>query len=136
MGLDMYVYTAPVELVGDAQVDMENCLFKDGYAVEGVDTYFAFWRKFNNLHGWMENLYRAKGGTKPDFNCAYVRLMPQDLGALEAATLAGNLPATAGFFFGPQRVFTKKMAEEIMEFIDKARKAIANNQAVIYSCWW
>lgn len=31
-----------------------------------------YWRKHPNLHGWMEQLYRDKGGAEEIFNCAAV----------------------------------------------------------------
>jgi hypothetical protein len=35
----------------------------------------AYWRKHPNLHGWMEQLYRAKGGTAEDFSRASLPAM-------------------------------------------------------------
>ncbi|MCA3352571.1 MAG: hypothetical protein INF97_18455 [Roseomonas sp.] len=62
MGLDMYAFatrTAPA-----APVD-----FKADHSQE-----LAYWRKHPNLHGRMEHLYRAKGGTAEDFNCVNLQL--------------------------------------------------------------
>jgi len=136
MGLDMYAYTAPVELVGDQQVDVNDKLFKDGNAVEGVDTDFAYWRKFNNLHGWMESLYRSKGGTGADFNCNTVRLMPEDLDRLESLASLKALPPTEGFFFGGQEEFDDDDKANVLEFVKKARQAISEGKAVFYDSWW
>jgi hypothetical protein len=73
----MYAYTVPADQIGDQQVDIETETLTD------VDQDFAYWRKFNHLHGWMENLYRAKNGKDPHFNCVTVRLMPEDIAELE-----------------------------------------------------
>jgi hypothetical protein len=135
MGLDMYAYTAPAELVGDQQVDLGNKLFKDGNAVEGVETGFAYWRKFNHLHGWMERLYREKGGAGRKFNCDTLRLMPEDIDALEADMGAGNLTPTSGFFFGDSTLFPEDVGS-LEDFIADSRRAFEGGLAVIYDSWW
>lgn len=136
MGLDMYAYTAPAELVGDQQVDLGDKLFENGGAREGVDTNFAYWRKFNHLHGWMEQLYRKKGGTQESFNCATVRLMPEDLDVLESLAKAKALTPTAGFFFGGDELFDDDCKEAVLEFVQKARAAIGEGKVVAYDSWW
>ena len=88
MGLDMYAFatrTAPATPVD----------FNAGESQE-----LAYWRKHPNLHGWMEHLYRAKGGTADDFNCVNLQLDAADLDALEHAVRSRTLPPTTGFFFG------------------------------------
>lgn len=127
MGLDMYAFSVPVELAGEGQV---NFKFKDIKVNE-----LAYWRKFNHLHGWMEKLYRTKGGTAPDFNCAPVRLMPDDLDLLEYALKNNNLEHTPGFFFGGSEMYPEDV-EKTQKFIDDARQAIKDGQAVLYDSWW
>lgn len=136
MGLDMYAYTAPAELVGDQQVDLNDKLFDDGKAREGVDTDFAYWRKFNHLHGWMEQLYRKKGDAQQSFNCATVRLMPEDLDALESLANAKALTPTTGFFFGGNEPFGDDDKECVLEFVAKCRAAIDDGKACLYDSWW
>jgi hypothetical protein len=94
-----------------------------------------YWRKHHDLHGWMERLYRAKGGTKATFNCVQVRLTMDDLNLLETAVLTNQLPVTQGFFFGtnPPDEYTVK---QDMEFIANAKMAIAVGDAVYYDSWW
>jgi hypothetical protein len=99
------------------------------------DTEFAYWRKFNALHGWMESLYREKGGTDT-FNCTNVRLQEADLARLEADAQAMRLKPTTGFFFGSQHPFGDEERDEVLEFVAKARAAIAHGKAVFYSSWW
>ena len=56
----MYAYTAP-----KAAITSEvNFKLDDLPDVEQIH----YWRKHPNLHGWMEDLYRAKGGAA-EFNC-------------------------------------------------------------------
>ena len=95
----------------------------------------AYWRKHHDLHGWMERLYRAKGGTKESFNCVPIRLTKADITCLEHDVLTNRLPETQGFFFGtnPPDEFTR---EQDMEFIKKAKIAMADGDAVYYESWW
>ena len=101
-----------------------------------IDTDFAYWRKFNHLHGWMERLYREKGGVSEDFNCDTVRLMPEDLDRLESMAKSKALTPTAGFFFGSGEPFDDDDKEEVLSFITRAREAIEQGYAVFYSSWW
>lgn len=98
-----------------------------------VNHEFAYWRKFNNLHGWMERLYRIKGGSD-EFNCTTVRLTKADLDNLEKA--APSLEPTQGFFFGSYEPMSKEDVEEVRSFVAKARAAIDDGQAVYYSAWY
>lgn len=96
---------------------------------------FAYWRKFNALHGWMQDLYERKGGTG-DFNCDYVRLKPEDIDSLEQAAKEMSLKPVAGFFFGSQDKFNEEDKEEVLDFCDKCRNAFANGLVVYYTSWW
>lgn len=130
MGLDMYAYTCSAESAGDSQVDF------DMEKLTNLNRYFAYWRKFNNLHGWMHSLYNSKGGKDPDFNCSTVRLMPEDLDKLESLSKLKVMPPTNGFFFGASEEFTDDDRDEVLKFISNARDAIQDGRAVIYDSWW
>ena len=140
MGLDMYAYTANADLVGDDRLNPKLCDPTTGKHRNDVDADFAYWCKFNHLHGWMERLYRSLGGEGP-FNCDPIRLLESDIDQLEAdlnATLSGErdaLPATEGFFFGGPEVHEEDI-EDLRKFIAKSREAMANGLAVIYDSWW
>jgi hypothetical protein len=121
MGLDMYAFTTAEPVAAAVDFTTENA------------TELAYWRKHPNLHGWMEQLYRAKGGTDADFNCVNLALTGEDLDRLEADIAANVLPNTEGFFFGTSR------PDEIdldLAFIAKARAAIAEGKTVFYTSWW
>ena len=90
------------------------------------------WRKHPDLHGWMQQLYFDKGGQQ-EFNCVPVVLTATDLDQLEAAIVDRELPETSGFFFGNS--FGEEH-EDDLEFITKARKAIADGYTVFYDSWW
>ncbi len=92
-----------------------------------------YWRKHPNLHGWMEQLYRDKGGQADQFNCEPVLLTSEDLDQLEAAVKGSTLPETEGFFFGAT---DGTEIDDDLAFIAKARKAIADGLVVFYYAWW
>lgn len=92
MGLDMYAWRVNAEdAIGDFEVA------SDDEGSSKVEEMF-YWRKHHDLHGWMERLYREKGGTKESFNCVKVRLTMEDLQRLAQDVTKGRLPETTGFF--------------------------------------
>ena len=127
MGLDMYAFTVNADSVGDATVDV--ALDPD------TAMQISYWRKFNALHGWMEDLYRQKRGLRHDFNCTTVRLTANDLDRLEMDTGNNKLIPVNGFFFGAQEIDSEDL-ESVSDFIKVARQALANGKAVFYDSWW
>ncbi|MCA6111801.1 phosphoglycerate kinase [Bradyrhizobium cenepequi] len=120
MGLDMYALATDNAL--SAAVDFD--------APDSVKIYN--WRKHPNLHGWMERLYRKRGGRMRTFNCVNVALTADDLQQLEADIRTKCLPKTGGFF----GVSDGSELEDDLAFIAKAREALAANRAVYYTSWW
>ena len=133
MGLDMYAFTVPADVAGDTVVDLKIS-DEQGNTLIKTDELF-YWRKFNALHGWMEKLYREKGGTSETFNCNTVRLTSNDLDMLEYDVAKGNFKPVNGFFFGAQEIYPEDL-ESIDDFVTKARAAIAEGKAVYYDSWW
>jgi len=123
MGLDMFAFSVKPENGSDVS-DLE-------YA-EGERTEIAYWRKFNAFHGWMEELYKTKGGTE-SFNCVPVRLTLEDLDRLEAEL--PTLKPVAGFFFGAQEVDLQDI-ESLQAFVEDARDIIKSGNMVYYNSWW
>jgi hypothetical protein len=126
MGLDMYAFAVPAAQVGDQQVDVQ---------LPESAREFAYWRKFNHLHGWMNDLYKEKGGADADFNCNTVRLTEVDLRHLEEALDEGALKHRPGFFFGGSEADPEDI-EATRTFIAAARESIAAGEAVFYDSWW
>ena len=134
MGLDMYAFTVSAADAGDNVVDLK--VYDDENDMQLIDKEEIFyWRKFNALHGWMEKLYRAKGGTGADFNCNTVRLSADDLNRLVQEAGAGMLKPCEGFFFGDQTIYPEDL-ESIGDFVGKALAAIAQGKAVYYDAWY
>jgi len=121
MGLDMYANTTNRRI--SSPVDFKG---------RDSDPLIHQWRKHPNLHGWMEELYRRKGG-KQQFNCTTVQLTSDDVDSLERAIETGALPETVGFFFG---VTDGTEKDDDLEFIAKARAALADGLTVYYHSWW
>jgi len=121
MGLDMYAQTMAEK--PDSPVDFEPEQYEE----------LHYWRKHPNLHGWMERLYREKGGADASFNCVPVVLTADDLDRLEADIRAGRLPHTDGFFFGES--YGSEIDDDL-KFIAKARAAIESGLTVYYTSWW
>jgi hypothetical protein len=122
MGLDMYAYTTALEL--SAVVDFPEP--EDAQQLH-------YWRKHPNLHGWMEGLYRTKGGGSDDFNCDVVVLDSDDLDQLEEALTGRELPDTMGCFFGES---DGSELPDDLSFVAKARAAIRDGKTIYYKSWW
>jgi hypothetical protein len=129
MGLDMFAWRVTKE---NALGDFEIAKDEDGSSK--VDEMF-YWRKHHDLHGWMQDLYRTKGGTKQSFNCVPVRLTLEDLDQLEKDIKASELPETTGFFFGDNPPDEDSNNRDL-KFITQAREVIAEGDAVYYDSWW
>jgi hypothetical protein len=127
MGLDMYAFTVDATTVGDGVTDV---------ALGDNAMEICYWRKFNALHGWMEDLYRLKGGSKDSFNCTTVRLTANDLDRLEMDTGNNKLVPRNGFFFGDTTSIHPEDLESVGDFVKVARQSIAEGKAVFYDSWW
>jgi hypothetical protein len=65
MGLDMHAVATSWEVPDLEHFDTNEY------------TELHYWRKHPNLHGWMEALYYAKGGTVKPFNVGLLRPTPR-----------------------------------------------------------
>lgn len=122
MGLDMYAY-----MTNEPLTDEVDFAFPE----DAGDLHA--WHKHPNLHGWMEQRYRAKGGDAVEFNLRGLQLTSDHLDDLEQAVCNKALPETEGFFFGAS---DGSEMEDDLHFIRKARAAIANGFSVYYDSWW
>jgi hypothetical protein len=125
MGLDMYAFA----------VSKRDAISEFEVAPDCEKEELQYWRKHHDLHGWMENLYRDKGGDAESFNCVAVELTVDDLDNLQQALLDDSLPRTSGFFFGDNPPDLETMREDLM-FIQKCRIAIKEGKVVYYDSWW
>ena len=126
MGLDQFAYKTKVK--PGKSVDFQDEVYKDEIEHEEIH----YWRKHPNIHGFMENLYREKGG-ESDFNCRPVELTQEDIDSLAKSILDKELPKTSGFFFGQS--FGDEENDDL-EFCKKASEAIKEGYTVFYDSWW
>ena len=126
MGLDMYAYVVNENDVIDSVTLKRSADSRELW----------YWRKHHDLHGWMERLYREKGG-KEEFNCQYVELTMDDLDRLERDIKQFKLPSTVGFFFGNNPP-SEESNEEDLEFIAACRNVLLANKfdRIFYTSWW
>jgi len=125
MGLDMYAYRRGK---CDSKKDM---------------TQIAEWRKHNRLHGYMTDLWIARGLKKGEvrnemeFNCVNLRLRKKDIKKLSYMILGKTLPKTEGFFFGSDSYdHYSYYLEQDLKFLSEASKAIKEGDKIYYSSWW
>lgn len=137
MGLDMYAYTgragqsaAYQAQEGDWDHATQEWVSK-GPVSKPIE--LAYWRKHPSLHGWMEQLYRQRGGTGT-FNCVELELTWNDVDDLEQAVRHGQLPFTVGFFFG--KPADNVYYEEDLKFCTDAKAEIFLGFKVFYNSSW
>ena len=141
MGLDMYVYKTKFKPTKEVDFTEEIYPSKDGQGYPDFNSPAApiedisYWRKHPNLHGWMEELYRKKGGTSTSFNGDPVALTLKDLAELKETVMESNLPSTSGFFFGNSKSDVWERAKDL-EFIEDAKAAILEGYTVYYDSSW
>ena len=124
MGLDMFAKaTKPSNINKDGTI-------KDWDEPEEI----FYWRKHHDLHGWMEKLYREKGGTNL-FNYEEVWLEEEDLERLRKDIIEGNLPHTTGFFFGNNPP-DEESNQRDLTFIECAKEYLNKGYKVFYYGSW
>jgi hypothetical protein len=123
MGLDMYAYSVKRDTVaGHIDVKLpEDCV------------QISYWRKFNNLHGWMEDLYTRKGGVGT-FNCTALKLEPVDIARLRVDSV--SLKPRSGFFYGTQGEMSAEDVQAVLTFCNKCDAEFADGYDVFYDSWW
>lgn len=126
MGLDQFAFKTKIKT--SREVDFQS-------EVADIGEEIHYWRKHPNLHGWMERLYRKKGGTDEEFNCVPVKLTQEDIDRLAEDIIDGNLPPTSGFFFGRSTGDQAEKSDDL-EFCKKASEAIKEGYTVYYDSWW
>jgi hypothetical protein len=126
MGLDQYTYKTKVK--PSKSVDFQDEVYKDEVECEQIHS----WRKHPNIHGFMEELYREKGG-ESEFNCRPVELTQEDIDRLAQSILDGELPETSGFFFGKSYGHEEN---DDLKFCKRASEAIKEGYTVFYDSWW
>jgi hypothetical protein len=123
MGLDMFAFAVP-QGTGE--------LFE--LPEDAVREELSYWRKFNALHGWMEDRAR-EAGFNGTFNCAPFQLSPELIDRLEEDVKNKRLVPRDGFFFGGQTIEQDEL-DSALEFVESARQAFTESKDVYYDSWW
>lgn len=126
MGLDMNLFAIKHT---NTNTDVDQ-----GFGSENPTIELAYWRKANHIHGWMETLYKAKGGTQ-EFNCTSVRLSKQDIKDLFTEVKDNTLTPTAGFFFGGDNRPDDVDIYTLSVLFD-ALYEITGDYDIYYTSWW
>ena len=95
----------------------------------------AYWRKHPNLHGWMQKLWEAKGGSGA-FNGDELELTWEDIDMLEYDIKNGTMSklGTTGFFFGNPSDNVYK--EQDLQFCIDAKAECFLGRKVFYNSSW
>jgi hypothetical protein len=120
MAIDLFAYLTPIRL--RRPVDFGRV----GKSVE-----FHRWHNRRDIHGWMNELYRSKGGLQKDWLPSQVELTFADLDRL-----AGDLPQMAilKLIGSPDIVYTGDQFDDRL-FLEKARAALRAGLSVYYDAW-
>ena len=111
---------------------------------EGTHHPIQDWRKHNARDGWMQSLWRTKGGSG-EWNCSEVELTASDIDQLKETVERDELPETMGFFYGGDSRLDEYKKEQTLEFIKEAKKLMRFNKLrklfnrdkkVFYSAWF
>jgi hypothetical protein len=70
------------------------------------------------------------------FNGIEMELTEADINYIESVVLNNELPETEGFFFGEDTRFSQDDKAADLEFIKKAREALAKGEEVFYTSSW
>jgi len=133
MGLDQYMYVATKAGAHEDYYGDYNKHGGDNTTVTPPRE-IAYYRKHPNLHGWMEQLYRSKGGAEETFNGIELELIWEDIELLEKDILNDKLPNTRGFFFGdPSDDYYR---QQDLEFVKNARAELFVGLKVFYNSSW
>ncbi len=136
MGLDMYAYVASRpgqqrEFWDTAEADPNSHEFVSKTVQRPRE--IAYWRKHPNLHGWFRAEWESLGN-EGDFNGDELEITWDMLERLEYDVINGELPQTAGFFFGNPA--DQEYYADDLEFIKRARAELFMGLKVFYNSSW
>ena len=155
MGLDAWVIWTKDDIVTPVDFDYawaSYCKYDDPDVRDLIwGEELHYWRKFHDIHGWMEELYRAKGGKKESFDTVSVQLKIKDIFNFSKDVEDKKLPdfsPTKGMDWKNMGVRSRKvwlndekelpiiLKEDYLGFVDKALEALENRYNIFYTSWW
>ena len=127
MGLDMSFYklggVKSISSTGEIETD-------EKYAIEEI----KYYRKFNALHGLLNDLYLNRGGV--DMNCALVNVGLYDINLIREHCLSKTLKPQEGFFWGRQGTVTDEEYSELLELVEEMESLIGEGWTIGYCGDW
>lgn len=126
MGLDMYFMVVEADRVADRSSDI-NFEIEDKFNRPELH----YFRKHNQLNGWLQELYVEKGGDYNEFNCSVMIMTISDFRRLRRDVRLNNLKPASGFFWG-NCVIDRDVKNEYYQLCRKAINRIRNHNEVVY----
>ena len=127
MGLDMSFYklggVKSISSTGEIETD-------EKYAMKEI----KYYRKFNALHGLLNDLYLVRGGV--DMNCALVNVGLCDINLIREHCLNKTLKPQEGFFWGRQDPVTDEEYSELLELVEEMESLIGEGWIIGYCGNW
>lgn len=127
MGLDMSFYKlGGVESIS-SNGEIET---SDKFVMENI----AYYRKFNALHGLLNDLYLCRGGS--DMNCVLVNVSLEDVNLIKEHCLNKTLKPQEGFFWGSQQPVSDGEYEELYDLTILMEDLISDGWIIGYCGDW
>lgn len=127
MGLDMSFYklggVKSISYTGEIETD-------EKYVQEEI----KYYRKFNALHGLLNDLHLNRGGV--DMNCALVNVGLYDINLIREHCLNKTLKPQEGFFWGRQDPVTDEEYSELLELVEEMESLIEEGWIIGYCGDW
>ena len=99
-----------------------------------VQEEIKYYRKFNALHGLLNELYLNRGGV--DMNCALVNVGLYDINLIREHCLNKTLKPQEGFFWGRQDPTTDEEYSELLELVEEMESLIGEGWIIGYCGDW
>ena len=127
MGLDMNFYkiggVKSISSTGEIETD-------EKYKVEEI----KYYRKFNALHGLLNDLYLNRGGC--DMNCVLVNVSLFDINFIKEHCLNKTLKPQEGFFWGNQDPISDEEYEDLYNLTVEMEQLFGQGWIIGYCGDW
>ena len=127
MGLDMSFYklggVKSISSTGELETD-EKYVFEE----------IKYYRKFNALHGLLNDLYLARGGN--DLNGLLINVSLFDINLIKEHCLNKTLKPKEGFFWGGQDPVTDEEYSELLEVVGEMETLFGEGWTIAYCGDW
>lgn len=127
MGLDMSFYKLGGVKSISSNGEIET---SDKFVMENI----AYYRKFNALHGLLNDLYLCRGGS--DMNCVLVNVSLEDVNLIKEHCLNKTLKPQEGFFWGSQQPVSDVEYEDLYDLTILMEDLISDGWTIGYCGDW